>query len=109
MMTEDYNNPGNFIPMLIMLPPNSQGNPSSITIPSDETEEIMLDGNHSINFPNVWDRVKLFLHSSFGNTIKNGYVCEVNESYHKLVKKYPLLYDNFELWFTIDGGKNIYT
>jgi hypothetical protein len=29
----------------------------------------------------------------------------VNESYHKLVKKYPLLYGNFEVWFTVDGKK----
>jgi hypothetical protein len=45
------------------------------------------------------------MYASFGNTIKNGYVYEVNESFHKLVKKYPLLYDNFEIWFIIDEGK----
>jgi hypothetical protein len=105
MMTEDWNNPGNGIPMLPILPPKSLGNPSPIAVPSLSTVEIMFDINHEINFPNLWDRVKLFMHTSFGNSIKNGYLCEVDESYHKLVKKYPLLYHNFELWFTIEGGK----
>jgi hypothetical protein len=97
MMIDDWQNPGNDIPMLSMITPNTPGNPSAVAIPSNTTVEIMLDIGHNIEFDNVWDRVKLFMHINFGNTIKNGIVSEVNESYQKLVKKYPLLYDNFEL------------
>jgi hypothetical protein len=85
------------------------GAPVPIYVPVNFSAEIMLDIGHSPEFDNVWDRVKLFMHANFGNTIKNGYLCEVNELYHKLVKKYPLLYDNFEVWFPIDGGKKIFT
>jgi hypothetical protein len=63
---------------------------------------------HTITFHNVWDRTRLFLHSNFTSSMKHGNVCEVGESYHKLVKKYPVLSDSFDIWFTIIG-KNIFT
>jgi hypothetical protein len=90
MMTEGWQNPGNDTPILAVIPPNTHGNPSPVAVPASLTAEIMLVDSHLPEFDYVWDRVKLFMHTSFGNTIKNGYVCEVNESYHKLVKKISL-------------------
>jgi hypothetical protein len=86
-----------------MLPVSAPGQP----VP-DRTVEIMLDSVHSINFFNIWNKTTLFLHASFSNTVKYNYVCEVNESYHKLAKKYPMLYDSFDIWFRIDG-KTVFT
>jgi hypothetical protein len=85
-----------------------------------KTVEIMIDVDsalmgqalnndaHIIIFNNIWDRTRLFLHSNFTLSRKYGYVCEVGESYHKLVKKYSILSDSFDIWFTIDG-KTIFT
>jgi hypothetical protein len=62
--------------------------------------------NHKLKIINVPDISSLYFHASFSDN-SYGYVCRINESYHKLVKKYPLLYGNFEVWFTIDG-KNLF-
>jgi hypothetical protein len=56
------------------------------------------------NIKALYSQSSLCFHASFSDN-PYGYVCQVNESYHKLVKKYPLLYGNFEIWFTVEGGK----
>jgi hypothetical protein len=106
--TIDYLNENNYIKM--SLPNISPGH-------GKYTVEIMLDTDsalaghppnndgHNIYIFNIWDKIKLFLHSSFSISMKDGYVCEVGESYHKLAKKYPMFSDSFDIWFTIDGKK----
>ncbi|GMO19447.1 MAG: hypothetical protein Ta2E_10390 [Mycoplasmoidaceae bacterium] len=52
IMTEDIDNTGNMIPMLV---PNPLGGFLDINA------HIMIDQNHNINFQNVCDSYKLFL------------------------------------------------
>ncbi|GMO12999.1 MAG: hypothetical protein Ta2E_01830 [Mycoplasmoidaceae bacterium] len=92
-MTKDINITVNMIPMLS---PHQAGSFLDVTVP------IMINQNHNINFQNFWERYKLFLHSSF-ITASSNYVCEVNESHHKLCKKYPLNDMRFDIWFRLDG------
>jgi hypothetical protein len=72
-----------------------------IAVVGNQTVLIPFDVNYGYSFK-VWDRVQLFLHASFSGS-KYNYVCENNESYHKLAKQYRLLYDSFDVWFSIDG------
>ncbi|GMO12613.1 MAG: hypothetical protein Ta2E_00950 [Mycoplasmoidaceae bacterium] len=67
------NSTGNMIPMLV---PNPHGGFLDINDP------ITSDQNHNINFQNVWDRYKFFLHSGL-STAKFNYVCEENENITK--------------------------
>lgn len=105
MMTQSYVNPSNLVPLLVSLGPGQ--------IQSETTLPIILDiesgpGNndgHDIYFEKAWDRIKLFFHASFSTGIKYNYACEAGESYHKLAKKYPMLYESFDIWFTTDGRK----
>jgi hypothetical protein len=69
-----------------------------ISLAGNQTVSIPFDVNYGYSFE-VWDRVQLFLHTSFSET-KYNYVCENNESYNKLAKEYPLLYYSFDVWFS---------
>jgi hypothetical protein len=65
--------------------------------PNDiQTILILFDSNFHTKF-NVWDRVQLFLHARLSES-KNKYVCENNESDHKLAKKYPMKDCGFDIW-----------
>jgi hypothetical protein len=78
--------------------------PKNINPATGQERKYRINRGHTTNLRKVYNLHPLYFHASFSDNLY-GYVYKVNESYHKLVKKYPLLYNNFEVWFTIDGEK----
>jgi hypothetical protein len=76
-----------------------QDYPQLIALANNQTTAIALDSNYSYSVE-VWDIIHFFLHASFRES-KYNYLCENNDSYHKLVKQYSLLRDSFDVWFSI--------
>jgi hypothetical protein len=75
-----------------------QDYPQLMTILGNQTALIPFDAKYDYSFE-VLDIFQLFLHASFSDA-KYNYICENNESYHKLAKRYLLLYDSFDVWFS---------
>jgi hypothetical protein len=74
--------------------------------------ELLIHENRAhplmITFPNVYNVNDIYVHSSFSN-YPFGFVCKVNSDYHKLCKYFPMRDVEFDICFTIDGKKIIYT
>jgi hypothetical protein len=61
-----------------------------------------------ITFSNIYYPKDRYLHCSFSNN-PYCFVSKVNVDYHKLCKYFPMRDVDFDIWFTVDGKKIIFT
>jgi hypothetical protein len=74
----------------------------------NESKPIKIHQNRTITFKNIYIPKNVYLHSSFSNN-SFGFVCKINSDYHKLCKYFPMRDVEFDIWFTTNGKKIIYT
>jgi hypothetical protein len=73
-------------------------------IGQDYTRLISFAANHTtpipfdVNYIHLNFGIEFSVSSCYFSDAKYNNVCENNESYHKLAKQYPLLYDSFDIW-----------